>query len=162
MNNSINDDHVLGLFPIQLSSLNPYSLLHLFDYLGFEKNQQSFIYTANNQFVIPNPLYSNHGNALNPEFVEFVGLIINVLFALFMLIQLYQLTITRKTTTQYIYIPTPKSQSLKLFLVFVLIVSYFSIFQFNNNEKLPWQPLVMWDPNWKFGNCYISSCFAFC
>ncbi|KGU31669.1 hypothetical protein MG7_01235 [Candida albicans P34048] len=136
MNNSINDDHVLGLFPIQLSSLNPYSLLHLFDYLGFEKNQQSFIYTANNQFVIPNPLYSNHGNALNPEFVEFVGSIINVSFALFMLIQLYQLTITRKTTTQYIYIPTPKSQSLKLFLVFVSIVSYFSIFQFNNNGTL--------------------------
>ncbi|RCK60461.1 Multiple drug resistance-associated protein-like transporter 1 [Candida viswanathii] len=130
MNESCDDNFILGFRPVQLSSFRPQSLLHTFDFLGFETSDNEM--TASAELSMPSPLYSPHGNALNPKFVEYVGQIINGFFALFMLIQLYRLTAGRKRSLR-IYTATPTLQSFKTFLVLVQIVLAMSLLQLTKN-----------------------------
>ncbi|RCK63604.1 Multiple drug resistance-associated protein-like transporter 1 [Candida viswanathii] len=130
MNGSTDDKFILGFVPIQLSLFTPHSLLHTFDFLGSHGTQD--VSVVSTELTIPSPLYSPHGNALNPQFVEYIGKIVNGFFALFMLVQLYRLTLARKTPLR-IYTATPTLQSFKTFLVLVQIVLTVSLFQLSKN-----------------------------
>nr|MCP8719475.1 ABC transporter transmembrane domain-containing protein [Asgard group archaeon] len=132
MNESIDDDFILGFVPIQLSSFKPQSLLHAFDFLGFDSDH-NLVIAESRKSSIPSPLYSPHGNALNPPFVEFVGQIINGFFALFMFIQLYRLVFAKKTSPR-IYTSTPGLQTFKTFLVLVQIVLCASLYELNKSS----------------------------
>lgn len=138
MNESIDDDFILGFVPIQLSSFKPQSLLHAFDFLGFDSDH-NLVIAESRKSSIPSPLYSPHGNALNPPFVEFVGQIINGFFALFMFIQLYRLVFAKKTSPR-IYTSTPGLQTFKTFLVLVQIVLCASLYELNKSSYF----IVVW------------------
>ncbi|RCK55826.1 Multiple drug resistance-associated protein-like transporter 1 [Candida viswanathii] len=129
MNDINNDTFVLRLGPIELSTFQPQSLLHTFDFLGIQGDQELI---GSTKLTFPSPLYSPHGNALSPQFVEYVEHLINAFFALFMLVQLYRLTISRKTP-QRIYTATPTLQSFKTFLIVVQVVLVALLFQLSKN-----------------------------
>ncbi|EGW30937.1 MRP-like transporter [Spathaspora passalidarum NRRL Y-27907] len=72
------------------------------------------------EISIPDPLLSHHGNALNPEFVEFVGKSISTVFIAFMSFQLIQLLWGKKK--HVIYTSTPVLQRVKTCLVALEVI----------------------------------------
>ena len=95
--NELNREFILGLSPVHLSFsiLSHYYTPSIFGVGDGQANIGSNYVTAS-KFVIPQPLYSPHGNALNPAFVELIGQAVNTFFAIFMLFQLTRLLLTKR------------------------------------------------------------------
>ncbi|RLV93995.1 Multiple drug resistance-associated protein-like transporter 1 [Spathaspora sp. JA1] len=102
------DDLILRLFPLQRASvLSTYTSLNVLNIPDVSIVQPNI--------TIPDPLFSHHGNALNPEFVEFVGKSIFAIFTVFLLFQFIQLAWNVKR--HVIYTDTPLVQRVKTFAV---------------------------------------------
>ncbi|KAG7662008.1 BPT1 [[Candida] subhashii] len=102
---------VSGFSPANFLSLTKFS-----NNFSIESHQE---FTTNN-LTIPYPLYPPTKNALNPEFVQLVGLGINLVFALFIGYQIFQFYITPKK--HVIFTATPFLQTLKTFLVGLQVI----------------------------------------
>lgn len=133
--NELNRELILGLSPVHLSLFNSESLLHTFNFFGVGDGQANIgsNYVTASKFVIPQPLYSPHGNALNPAFVELIGQAVNTFFAIFMLFQLTRLLLTKKKSHR-IYTPTPFSQTLKISLVLLQVILVALLYFLNKNS----------------------------
>lgn len=133
--NELNRELILGLSPVHLSLFNSESLLHTFNFFGVGDGQANIAsnYVTASKFVIPQPLYSPHGNALNPAFVELIGQAVNTFFAIFMLFQLTRLLLTKKKSHR-IYTPTPFSQTLKISLVLLQVILVALLYFLNKNS----------------------------
>ena len=81
--NELNREFILGLslYIYPFSILSHYYTPSIFGVGDGQANIGSNYVTAS-KFVIPQPLYSPHGNALNPAFVELIGQAVNT-FSLF-------------------------------------------------------------------------------
>ncbi|WLF76933.1 ATP-binding cassette bilirubin transporter bpt1 [Lodderomyces elongisporus] len=127
-------DHLItGFNSFQLSSLNPYSLLHTFNYLSVKDDivvgvDSLFSVNANDlKSYIPDPLYSNHENAVNPQFAYFVGYLLNGFFAIFMAKSFVKLLFTNQKHNR-IQTATPLTQTFKVFLIIIQIVVLITLF----------------------------------
>ncbi|KAI5960576.1 BPT1 [Candida pseudojiufengensis] len=118
-------DLILGYSPFHLSTLNPISFLHNFDFLNFNNDQSSEILKSqsieNFHFKFPQVLYSNHSNSLNPQFIYYISTIINVIFGLWFAYKIIKTTIKNRKTS-YIYTSTPILQTFKVFLALTQII----------------------------------------
>ncbi|CAK9435732.1 uncharacterized protein LODBEIA_P04450 [Lodderomyces beijingensis] len=119
---------ITGFSALQLTSLNPFSFLHTFDFLKLgggsssSSNGEIGISSTGSSWheYIPKPLASSHGNAVNPQFAYFVGCAVGIFFALFMGLKLLSLSITR-TKKARIYTRTPPLQIYKVFAIAVQV-----------------------------------------
>ncbi|KAI3406829.2 BPT1 [Candida oxycetoniae] len=117
---------LLGFNPFQLSTLHHYSLLHVFNFLGVGQNdgvhEQSFPNGSSSlDQLFPSPLYSSHGNSINPQFAYFVAMVVSLGSALLLTYKLVNLSIKARNSS-HIYKTTPLLQIIKTFAIFVQLV----------------------------------------
>ncbi|KAI5951940.1 BPT1 [Candida jiufengensis] len=129
LNLNLKDDLILGYTPFHLSTLNPISFLHNFNFLNLnlnsnQSNQDDLIKLQSigkYHLKIPNILYSNHSNSLNPQFIYYLSVFINLFFGLWFAYKIIKLSIKNRKQS-FIYTSTPILQSFKVFLVLAQVV----------------------------------------
>lgn len=140
------EESLLGILPARLSPLKIDSFVYKIEL------EPPFTISQKHNFTtkIPYPLYPPTENALNPQFIEVIGLSISTVFVLFIGYQLLQ--IYKSPKRQVIFTPTPLLQTLKTFLVTVhvfLIAGFWYISSNNYFIKTGFTTIVALILHWK-------------
>lgn len=124
-----NTELLLNYSSSELSLFSPSSLLHNFNFLKYSKQGPIHLQSNTHNFTIPQPLFSKRNNALNPEFVYFIGLIVSLFFGVFLALRLLKLLIKLRKQS-FINASRPALQTFKVLSIFaqsVILVLLWSL-----------------------------------
>ncbi|KAI5957975.1 BPT1 [Candida theae] len=107
--------------PPEISLFSPTSLLHNFNFMSINEEPTPSIQSQSYLFTIPQPLYSKWNNALNPQFVYFIGVVVSLFFGLLLTYRLLSLAFKRNKQT-YIHTPTHSLQNFKVASILAQVI----------------------------------------
>ncbi|KAI5960575.1 uncharacterized protein KGF55_004468 [Candida pseudojiufengensis] len=118
---------------LEFSILKPITLLHNFNLISHTIDNYEITTTSkSSNSILPPPLYSSHGNSLNPKFIETISSSINVLSLIFIIYQSLQLGFNTKKLYKK-NLPTSWIQISKYFILILQLVLQTVLYYYTSN-----------------------------